>query len=42
VILLEFSNFTDKKAVLVGAGGSRLGECVRPARRMIAVDEDAR
>jgi ubiquinone/menaquinone biosynthesis C-methylase UbiE len=40
--LLSFYNFDGKTVVAVGAGGGQLIEYARPARRVIAVDSDAR
>lgn len=35
-----FHDFTDKRVIVVGAGGGRLIDYVRSARRVIAVDHD--
>ncbi|MCJ7587638.1 MAG: hypothetical protein MUQ00_07040 [Candidatus Aminicenantes bacterium] len=39
--LLAFYDFRDKTVVAVGAGGGQLIEYGRPARKVIAVDNDA-
>jgi len=39
--LLSFYDFKDKTLVTIGAGGGQFLSCGHPARRIVAIDQDA-